>query len=189
MSGPSKPMNVGRSSSNTSQDFLAADSSGSIPSRPQFSSRNRIPSSQSLRGRGKPTPPATPPVSNIPPRSGTPGSYRPAGITSDSFEGQPRSFKSAAAVPADLDLDNVPEEEKTRVLRRHLVSREERQIQVDQRSPSDSDSEGENDAGSSIGKDDTSGRISESANTKPIKDLSESDVFPVPYEMPGGDIT
>lgn len=68
------------------------------------------------------------------------------------------------------DLDDLPDEEKAKVLRRHLVSREERQ-----------------------GRPESSRAISRTASftsSHPTVTLQEdSDAFPIPYDAPGADVT
>ncbi|KAG0700274.1 amino acid transporter [Suillus ampliporus] len=142
----------------------------------------------------------TPPVPNIPARftpdsftSGSPGlntlpqseflgrAYRlPSGGISSarpSISGTPGSgFDSGA-----LDLDNPPDEDKARVIRRHLLMREERQNRGDVNSIAGSELDGRvpNDDVPSAG----------SSTPPPAVLIEETEVFPIPYEAPGADIT
>lgn len=71
------------------------------------------------------------------------------------------------------DLDSLPDEEKARILRRHLVLREERQSRVD--------------ASSLSGSDLDDGPFS---TLTPTRQRQENlDAFPITYEAPGADIT
>jgi len=69
--------------------------------------------------------------------------------------------------PPPLDLDDLPEEDKAKVLRRHLVSKEERQKGL---STPDRPSRSPSASGHRVPREDT-------------------EPFPVPYDAPGADIT
>jgi len=132
----------------------------------------------------------TPTLPNIPPRTGT-STPRPSTSTDPLVftggGGSPRNVPSISGisarrpVPVGLGLDDVPqpdptaevesiyEEDKVKVLRRHLVSREERQ-------------------GINNGSDGVPSRKASTANL--AADFpQDTEAFPVPYHTPGADIT
>lgn len=141
----------------------------------------------------------TPPVPNIPARftpesftSGSPGqnllpqseflgrAYRlpPTGIS-------PRpSSTITPGIGLDsgaLDLDTPPDDHKARVIRRHLLMREERQNRGDVNSTSGSELDGR------VSNDDTP---SAGSYTPPAATFrEETEAFHIPYEAPGADIT
>lgn len=80
-----------------------------------------------------------------------------------------------------LDLDDLPEEEKLKVLRRHLVSKSERQNRFEPGRSSDALIPPLAKTPSSKGSSttDVSGRLQR----------EDSEPFPIPYHAPGGDIT
>ncbi|KAH9998794.1 transmembrane amino acid transporter protein-domain-containing protein [Russula compacta] len=137
----------------------------------------------------------TPPLPNIPPRTGTstprPSTPRP----STSMEplvfagGGPRHVPAVGGISArrpagyglglddhnpspdlTVDVESLQEEDKVKVLRKHLVSREERQ--------------GNNNNGSEAA-------LSRQTSTSNLAHelVEEADAFPVPYHTPGADIT
>ncbi|KAJ3994330.1 vacuolar amino acid transporter 4 [Lentinula boryana] len=130
----------------------------------------------------------TPPVGlsipppNIPPRTSSPAPSGP------SVEGTPASLSTAriqlagpnrTESPLDLpvDLDDLPDEEKAKILRRHLVSREERErerIETQEGTPSFTP-----EPPSQTRRSSGSGRIAR----------EDSEPFPVPYAAPGADVT
>lgn len=142
----------------------------------------------------------TPPVPNIPPRF-TPGS------SSSNSPGlnllpQPeligRAFLSpsngisparlsTSAIPGSaldsLDLDNLPDEDKARVIRRHLLMREERQNRPDLNSISGSSRDAR------VSNEDIPSVGSSSSLRSPAIPREETEAFPIPYEAPGADIT
>ncbi|KAJ9120617.1 hypothetical protein QFC22_002546 [Naganishia vaughanmartiniae] len=148
---------------------------------------------------------ATPSIPRIP----TPGSEHPPGETPQDH--------TPAVVPTPTDISEIPEEEKLRILRRHLVSAEERQ----QASPTPGD--GASPGGSHTGSIHAGGSafsipaaagaggasaVSRASGTKTpdpgasgiarsIRDDSgdtegtaeNGETFPIPYDAPGGDVT
>ncbi|KAJ3982984.1 vacuolar amino acid transporter 4 [Lentinula detonsa] len=130
----------------------------------------------------------TPPVGlsipppNIPPRTSSPAPSGPF------VEGTPASLSTAriqlagpsrTESPLDLpvDLDDLPDEEKAKILRRHLVSREERErerIETQEATPSFTP-----EPTSQTRRSSGSGRIAR----------EDSEPFPVPYAAPGADVT
>ena len=140
----------------------------------------------------------TPPVPNIPPRSGaTPiGTPRTAQPFLPGPAGEPSSSSPRLTVggisarrpstPASGQLDNpfddLTDEDKARVLRRHLVSREELQ----NNRPSTPDQV----PGSSSRRGSDTGNISHRSSVSMLRPQREdTEPFPVPYDAPGADIT
>ena len=86
----------------------------------------------------------------------------------------PRRPGTPASVDAGL-LDDLTEEDKARVLRKHLVSRDERQVD----SPR-----------GSISALPDNGALSKRSSTSQLRLQPEgSETFPVPYHAPGADVT
>ncbi|EIN09975.1 hypothetical protein PUNSTDRAFT_86492 [Punctularia strigosozonata HHB-11173 SS5] len=171
-SPPSQPVNI-----------------GSPRARPAFAAPSGTPGAGTPASLRVPFYGTPPPVANIPPRSGTPrngGTPRasPALLPSATSE-SPRSLgglsasrpvvgtpgSGAGASDRETMLDELTEEEKARVLRKHLVSREEREQALGGPSRSDAGSEG--------------GRSRRSSHAV----REDSEAFPVPYHAPGADIT
>ena len=135
----------------------------------------------------------TPPP-NIPPRlvsrQGVGSSPRLGGAFGSPPRGSPLISGSASPVggleergrsgtPAPKDLDDLPDEEKARVLRKHLVSREER---VNSRQPSVTRD--------SVTRPQTSDvHIAASQSGPSSIHKVDEDEFPSPFSHPGGDIT
>jgi len=82
---------------------------------------------------------------------------------------------SGVETPIHFDLDGLPDEEKAKVLRRHLVSKDERHRQA----------EGTPNA---AGSDPNTPSRPPSANSKRQR-RKDSELFPVPYDTHGADIT
>ncbi|KAG8908140.1 neutral amino acid transporter [Tulasnella sp. 403] len=108
----------------------------------------------------------------------------PSGRSTPDPYARPESRQSASGAPG-ATLDELPDEEKARVLRRHLVSREER-------------GRADDDGGSAVGQ--PSGAAASSALNVPGVASSRASIagshhrldtepFPVPFDAPGGDIT
>ncbi|RPD59581.1 hypothetical protein L227DRAFT_527034 [Lentinus tigrinus ALCF2SS1-6] len=139
----------------------------------------------------------TPPPPNIPPRSGaTPiGTPRTAQTFLPGPAGDPSSSSPRLTVggisarrpdtPASGQLDNpfdeLTDEEKARVLRRHLVSREERQ----NNRPATPDQF----PGSSSRRGSDTGNVSHRSSVSMLRQREDTEAFPVPYDAPGADIT
>ena len=80
----------------------------------------------------------------------------------------------------DNPFDELTDEEKARILRRHLVSREERQI-VGPDQPV---------AGTSSRPGSDSGEVSKRSSSSQLRlQREDTEPFPVPYDAPGADIT
>ena len=118
--------------------------------------------------RGLGTPARAPSPLPLPSLSATPN-LRPPVIGGISAR-RPDSPAHGSDTPPVLDLDDMPEEDKAKVLRRHLVSKEERQKHADRVSNSDLPS-----------------RPPSSAKSRPQR--ADTELFPVPYDAPGADIT
>jgi solute carrier family 36 (proton-coupled amino acid transporter) len=182
MSSPSKPLAIG---SPRGRDSAAAGAA-SETALPLGTPDNRA-----LRAAYI----GTPPVPNIPPRGGTPrlGSDSPSsnnlalpktGSSNDivnsfasrkgsTFGGRrPATPGSPGAV--SIDIDDLPEEEKARILRRHLVSGNDRRL--DKKPSTDADFP-------SL----SSGSTPRGGPSR-AEPEQETDVFPVPYHTPGADI-
>ncbi|KAG1804416.1 amino acid transporter [Suillus subaureus] len=141
----------------------------------------------------------TPPVPNIParfsPESFTSGSLGQNLLPQSEFLG--RAYRlpptgisprpSSAITPGSgfdssvLDLDTPPDDHKARVIKRHLLMREERQNRGDVNSTSGSLLDGR------VFNDDTPSPGS--STPPPATSREETEVFPIPYEAPGADIT
>ncbi|KAF9056825.1 amino acid transporter [Rhodocollybia butyracea] len=122
------------------------------------------------------------PLPNIPLRTSSPAP----------FEGAPESLSSARTPlsgplagpssrtdsPANLpvDLDDLPDEEKARILRRHLVSKEERERGEQQ----------DDDANSSVAEP---GPMTRRSSGSVGVTREDTEPFPVPYNAPGADVT
>ncbi|KAJ3792994.1 hypothetical protein GGU11DRAFT_442420, partial [Lentinula aff. detonsa] len=167
MSSPSKPLGIPRRGSQ------------SLSATPAGTPDLRALKAQVISG----TPPVglSIPPPNIPPRTSSPAPSGPF------VEGTPASLSTAriqlagpsrTESPLDLpvDLDDLPDEEKAKILRRHLVSREERErerIETQEATPSFTP-----EPTSQTRRSSGSGRIAR----------EDSEPFPVPYAAPGADV-
>ncbi|KAL1753492.1 transmembrane amino acid transporter protein-domain-containing protein [Schizophyllum commune] len=146
----------------------------------------------------------TPPLPNVPPRTGSISASpanRPINLLppSDSQGGSrrgsqvvggisrsfgDRSTGSGTSTPSGHvpEIEDLPVEEKAKVLRRHLVSREERLRGADSEAPSGS-------ATPTLKKQSHSSLRSSGQDTSSDHHQEESDAFPISYETPGADIT
>jgi proton-coupled amino acid transporter len=176
MSSPSQPVNI------ISPRFSPAP----IPDTPRRDSRSLFgtpatPDLRSLRAQYI----GTPPLPNIPPRTATStprpsASTEPIVFTGDDPPHVPSMSGISAHRPAIIglgldglstpdptaDVDSLQEDDRVKVLRKHLVSREERR-------------------GNNSGA--PSRRSSTSQFARPRREDTEA--FPVPYHTPGADIT
>ncbi|OCH95337.1 hypothetical protein OBBRIDRAFT_745472 [Obba rivulosa] len=190
MTPPSKPVNI------TSPRRRPADLPGTPPSRSFPVSGS--PSARALRAQysGTPPPPNVPlrrahgtpdaigssPLLNIAPISGSPSTPRPISGLS--------AWKpmSGASTQEAATTDELPDEEQARILRRHLVSREERQrngTTTPTPIPTPARQSGGFDSPGSEG-----GGLSKRSSTSQMR-AQRQDVnpFPVPYNAPGADVT
>ena len=177
MSSPSKPVNIG------SPRFSPTPIAGTPGGRRDSPSLFGTPVTSDLRSL-RAAHIGTPPLPNIPPRTGT-STPRPSASTEPlAFAGDdPGGVSSVGGISArrpaviglglegvstpdpTTDVDSLQEDDKVKVLRKHLVSREERQGNIS-RPPS---------------------RQSSISQFRPRQEDSEA--FPVPYHTPGADIT
>lgn len=136
-----------------------------LPSRPPPRIQEGIPSTPgSQTGSGEPgSQPNRPSVGGISARR--PG---PAGVY-----GTPGSDSNVNASSSALDIDDLPDEEKAKVLRRHLVAKGVR------------NGNGSEDGSGSEGVS----RRSSTAQLRQALRREDTDVFPVPYHAPGADVT
>ncbi|KAJ6545038.1 vacuolar amino acid transporter 4 [Mycena vulgaris] len=188
MSSPSKPVNI------TSRAVNPVDG---VPG--SLSTPYGTPDLRALRAQYA----GTPPPPNIPPRNIAVPSLRPQ-VSDASLvpaaDGQPGSFGGISAAlrprtphgngsdtPLNLDLDDLPDEEKARVLRRHLVSKEARQNQGGE-AKSTPASELDVPLGSQAGGS-GSRRSSSGAQVNSHVQREDTEPFPIPYHAPGADVT
>ncbi|KAH9957401.1 transmembrane amino acid transporter protein-domain-containing protein [Russula dissimulans] len=187
MTSPTRPLNIVSPRSQLTPAFGTPSSRRAHDSRPSTPGSG-TPDLRSLRAQYT----GTPPLPNIPPRTGTstprpststeplvfPG--RDAGLRHVPSIGGISARRPSAAVGLGLDdypppdptadVESLHEGDRVRVLRRHLVSREERQ--------------GNN------GHDASSGAPSRQESSSNLSHHFQQDAaFPVPYHTPGGDIT
>ncbi|KAI0661798.1 transmembrane amino acid transporter protein-domain-containing protein [Cubamyces menziesii] len=147
----------------------------------------------------------TPPPPNIPPRNGgTPiGTPRPTGSSSylplpagEALSSSPRPSVGGisarrpvsgtpGSVQPDNPLDELTDEDKAKIVRKHLVSREERQ-NTRPETP-DQPYRGSFSAGSDAGQ---AGDISKRSSASHLRlEREDSEPFPVHYNVPGADVT
>ncbi|KAH8831544.1 transmembrane amino acid transporter protein-domain-containing protein [Flagelloscypha sp. PMI_526] len=128
----------------------------------------------------------TPPVGlNIPPRSTTPrnesSSSQALGLPGSSPAISSSIPRPTIANPSpNPPISDLPAEEKAKVLRRHLVSKDERSQEGLLTTPSPA-------PGPSLSR--KSSNSTQSAETQPKLTREETENFPVHYETPGADIT
>lgn len=183
MSSPSKPLNI------TKRPLEPADG---IPG--SLSTTYGTPDLRALRAQYV----GTPPPPNIPPRNIATPSLRPQVSDTSlvpSADGQPGSFGGISAAlrsrtPPDasdpqlnLDLDDLPDEEKARVLRRHLVSKEERR-EAGSTPASELDVPFVSRPGGSGSR-----RSSSGAQANAHVQREDTEPFPIPYHAAGADVT
>ena len=187
MTSPTKPLNIVSPRSQQAPGFGTPSSRRGVGSRPSTPGSG-TPDLRSLRAQYIGTPP---PLPNIPPRTGT-STPRPSTSTEPIVlpgrSAGPRHVPSISSItarrpgaPVGLGLDDYPppdptitidvenpyEDERVKVLRKHLVSREERE-----------------------GNNGSSGFPSRQASSSNLSHHFQQDAaFPVPYHTPGGDIT
>ncbi|KAG2141164.1 amino acid transporter [Suillus bovinus] len=139
----------------------------------------------------------TPPVPNIPARftpegftSGSPGLLPQSEFLGKAYRlpstgispGPSSTFIPGTGIdPGALDFGTPPDDHKARVIRRHLLMREERQNRGDVNSISGSEFDGR------VLNDDTPSAGSSTPPPATVRETTE--VFPIPYEAPGADIT
>ena len=143
---------------------------------------NGTPPPPNIPPRSNATPIGTPraPLNYLPSLAGEPSSYSSRGLV-----GLPGSRPSGVAQPGalvDNPFDDLTDEEKARVLRKHLVSREERQTNA--AGPSDPV------PAASSRAESESGNLSKRSSFSQYRvQREDTEPFPVPYDAPGADIT
>ncbi|KAJ6561909.1 transmembrane amino acid transporter protein-domain-containing protein [Mycena capillaripes] len=188
MSSPSKPVNI------TRRAIDPVDGVAGSLSTPYGTPDIRI-----LRAQYS----GTPPPPNIPPRNISTPSLRPQ-VSDNSLlpsaDGQPGSFGAIGAAlhpktqtpgngsdsQLNLDLDDLPDEEKARVLRRHLVSRQEREVISTPASELDVPIGAQ--PGGSGSRRSSSGAHTPGQGHAHVQ-REDTEPFPVPYHTPGADVT
>lgn len=194
MTSPSQPVNIGSPRLVSGSPFEGVSGS--------FTTPVGTPDLRALRAQY--TAVGTPPPPNIPPR-GTPVSAQRTGESPLSstplFEGSPlrpgpqviggisaargrpaTPSGSGSETPPRIDLDGLTDEEKAKVVRRHLVSKDER-LNGPGKTPSIAGSDLE------IPQSHLHSRRS-SSNTGPTHPPREdTEPFPIPYHAPGADVT
>jgi len=169
MTTPTRPVPIKKSTPATdNNDSVPASFTSSIGT-PNFHARR-------LQYAG------TPPVRNVPPRasfstptSDGPSSYRAQIFTSTGTRPS-NPTASGTATPAIVDLDVLSDEEKAKVLARHLVLNADRQPLTPIPADLDASQTGTSSRPSSPGQ-----------NSAHEREVSEA--FPIPYHAPGADIT
>ncbi|KII85114.1 hypothetical protein PLICRDRAFT_45235 [Plicaturopsis crispa FD-325 SS-3] len=175
---PSKPVNIG------SPRLTTLDSSEGLTE-----SVHTPPDFRALRSQYA----GTPPPPNIPLRTALSGPIRTSPSTPGESSPRPRPAPIAGLTPRRpagagtpgsnpdinaLDLEGLTDEEKAKVVRKHLVSKDERENRENGRAKSI--------AGSASGSG--LSRKSSSAST-PAARREDTEAFPIPYHAPGADVT
>lgn len=192
MSTPSKPVNI------RSPRLGPTDSAEQIPA--SYSTPLGTPDLRALRAQYV----GTPPPPNIPLRTtGTPGSVTSGspGLVPPTVVSRRISLSALTATPIrrpgtpgtpgstsnDLPipvLDDLPDEEKAKVLRRHLVSKDERLSKVDNAATSS-----DLDAVRSSGSRPSSSSGNSHTPARSNLQREDTETFPIPYHAPGADVT
>jgi solute carrier family 36 (proton-coupled amino acid transporter) len=191
MSSPTRPVNIASPRSaplpafGTPSSRRGPGSRGSPSGTPYNISATGTPDLRSLRAQYI----GTPTLPNIPPRTGTPrptvGTPSTEPLVLPGAAVAPRPVPSISGITArrptgvglglglglddapppdpTIDIDSFPEDDKVKVLRKHLVSREERQA--------------------------NDGPISRKSSSSQLTHQEDPEAFPVPYHTPGADIT
>jgi proton-coupled amino acid transporter len=164
---PTKPLNIGspRSGGLAPPDSDSPGFAGTppVPNIPRYGS------------------PRAPPVflGDSPARGGTPGSF----LGGPGRGGTPGSLiarASGTGTPlgeAGVNVEELPDEEKARVLRRHLMSREEREAAAAQGGA----------LASRRGSDVST--VGKPRRPTAVVRRQDTEAFPVPFEAPGADVT
>lgn len=184
MSSPSKPVSIG--SPRLRQQVDSGNDEAAV----------QTPDLRLLRERF-----GTPPVGTTIPPFRSPGTITPLAIgtpvQSSSVNARPQSFRpvvgsllgeaagAGTGTPGDVpDMSALTEEEKIKVLRKHLVPAEQRMKHGSTRSRRSSSSSQQRPSDSQ----DQSGQSSRPPSPGPSR-RENSEPFPLPYDAPGGDIT
>lgn len=189
MSSPTRPVNIVSPRFTTGASFGTPGTRRDTPSRasPVGTPRSAAgtPDLRSLRAQYI----GTPPLPNIPPRTGTPRSATTESVVFTG--GGPRNVPSISGIsarrptgitsgfglglddvpaPDPVDIESLPDDDKVKVLRKHLVSREEQQ-------------------GSNNGSDGVPSRQPSSSQLARAMRQEDTEAFPVRYHTPGADVT
>ncbi|KAL0564129.1 hypothetical protein V5O48_017925 [Marasmius crinis-equi] len=187
-SPPTRPVAIKASGIPTSSDDSVARS---------FSSNADI---RNLRAQFPGTPPNV--ALNIPPRAITPMSSSPA-LSSTPLPGglgDASPARGRAQLPArgsgtgtaspmvqPVDLDDLPDEEKARILRRHLVSRQEREREQQEGGDQQQELNVATTSRRSSNSNVTDHGSGHGAPPPLVREYTEP--FPIPYNAPGADVT
>ncbi|KAI0787486.1 transmembrane amino acid transporter protein-domain-containing protein [Fomes fomentarius] len=181
MTSPSKPFSIPNPRRGGPLNAEGTPVSGT----PNFgTSLSASPSPRFLRAQytGTPPPPNVPPgtprlaTTYLPGSSGDAGSSSPR-LTADGFSAR----RPTPGTPgSDNPFDELTDEDKARVVRRHLVSREERQnVGTEQVL-----------TGSSSRRGSDSGNLSSRSSNSQLRiQREDTEPFPVSYDAPGADVT
>ncbi|KAH8100834.1 transmembrane amino acid transporter protein-domain-containing protein [Cristinia sonorae] len=171
MSTPTKPVNI-----SSSRPAPSASASGSPNLTAPISAS---PSPRVLRAQFA----GTPPVPNIPSRATPVGTPRGVGLSLPPEAPTARRVSVGGIslrrpdTPGSGDnlLDDLTDEDKARILRRHLVAAQERN---------------QDERPSTSGSPNASGQVSKRSSSSHLRTQREdSEPFPVPYHAPGADVT
>ena len=190
MTSPSQPLNIKVSSTRGGQGDLESHSASFVPSvgtpdlraiRAQFSG---IP--PNIPARGSVTPSLHPVSSNVSlralPERSTPRST-PQLISGLSATRE--TIETSSGTPPIADLDDLPAEEKAKVLERHLVSKDQRMKGITEGNNSFKDS-----AIDRISGPDSPFSVSRrSSNGLSQRQKEDLEPFPILYDAPGADVT
>jgi solute carrier family 36 (proton-coupled amino acid transporter) len=193
MTSPTRPLNIGSprfivgAGVGTPSSRRGPGSRGSPTGTPHHGSATGTPDLRSLRAQYI----GTPPLPNIPPRTGTPrltatapsaeslvfigGGPRVPSVSGISARRPPGiglglGLDDAPTPDQPTDIESLPEQDKVKVLRKHLVSREERQ-------------------GNNNGSDGVPSSQPSSSQLVRAARQEDSEAFPVSYQTHGADIT
>jgi proton-coupled amino acid transporter len=196
---PSKPLNIGSPRSGQGltrdpRDLLSATPTGAgvsgSPMRPGGIGITSTPPVPNIPRFG--TPRATPafPSPSGPSGligaggspAGTPGSFTAAGLSTT----RPASSLYGAEGTNTPNLDDLPDDEKARVLRRHLMTREEREAAAATAVPEEPVGS-RRDSDTSLHLSTYSGALKSRRPSAAVR--QDTEAFPVPFEVPGTDVT
>ena len=118
-------------------------------------------------------------LANLPPDAHTSSGPPSRRVSSGNLAGRRPGTPGSGGDPTNA-FDDITDEEKARILRKHLVGREERQQQQES-SPRGS---------VSAGSDREGGQLSQRPSSSQLRvQREDSEPFPVPYHAPGADMT
>lgn len=120
----------------------------------------------------------SPIVSLLPPSEGSPFRSSSLAVGGLSATRRPTTPASGTDTPPVMDLDGLPDEEKAKVLRRHLVSKDERQ-----------NNPGSDPETQQSSEDNSSKSRRSSTTVHQQVHREDTEPFPIPYHAPGADVT